>query len=69
MEETDADRGEGGWKKVKASANEHICITHSYRQQCGGGQREGGARAGWRWAKEGKMGTYVIVSTIKIKLK
>ena len=25
--------------------------------------------AGWRWAKEGKMGIFIIVSTIKIRKK
>ena len=39
-------RGEGGtgWKKVKELAKEHICITHSYRKQCGddgGGEKMG----------------------------
>ena len=33
------------------------------------GQMEGGVGAEWRWARGRKMGTSVIVSTIKIKLK
>ena len=35
------------------------------------GQREGVARAGWRWAKWGRvrMRTSVTVSTIKVKKK
>ena len=51
---------------AKGLAKEHMCITR--RQQCGDGQREGrGEGAGRRWAKGKKMGTPVIVSTIKIK--
>ena len=33
------------------------------------GQREGGVGDGWRWGKRGGMGTSVIVSTLKTKLK
>ena len=45
-------------------ANEHICIAHGHRQQCGEGWGEVEG-AGWRGEKgEGKWSTSVIVSTI-----
>ena len=38
--------GDGGWGRrldeKKGLAREHTYITHSRRQQCGDGQREGG---------------------------
>ena len=48
------ERGEGrtGCKKVKGLAKEHICMTHSYRQQCDEGQRE---RRGRGWVEVGKV--------------
>ena len=37
----------GDWmKEVKGLAKEHICTTHRHRQQCGDGQKEGGAGLG-----------------------
>ena len=53
---------------MKHLAKEHICIIYKHSQQSGDGQREGGLGAGWKWAKWGKMGTYIIVS-IKIQNK
>ena len=41
-----------GWKKRKGLAEEHIRMTHGHRQQCGGGQREGGEG----WVEVGKGG-------------
>ena len=43
------------------SQRKYIYITHRYTQQCGGGLREVGEKAGWRWAKVEKLGTSVIV--------
>ena len=60
---------ETGWKKGKGLAKEYRCMTLRHRQQCGDGQTEGRAAAVWRQAKAGKMGTYVIVSTLKMKKK
>ena len=36
-------------------------------QQCGNIQREGGLRAGWRWAKWGKIRISIMVLIKKIK--
>lgn len=44
-----------------------MCIFHGHRQQCVDGHRERGTGAGWERAKEGWMGTSILVSTIKIK--
>ena len=55
-------------KELEGLAKEHIYITHRQTTQCGDGQREEQAGAGRRWAKaggRGRMGTPVIVSTIK----
>ena len=54
---------------MKGLAKEHKCITHGHRQQCGDGQREGGAGLGRRGTGGGKMGTSVTMSTIKNKEK
>ena len=48
-------------------ATEHTCMTH--RQWCGDGPREGGAGAGWRWAKVGGSGDIGNSVNNKIKLK
>ena len=65
MEQTDSCQKGGvggvGWKKVKELAKEHVCLTYEHRQ-CGDGHRERGK--GFRG-----MGTFEIVSTIKIKKK
>ena len=46
---------------MKELAKEHVCLTYEHRQ-CGDGHRERGK--GFRG-----MGTFEIVSTIKIKKK
>ena len=56
-------------EKVMGSAKEHVCITHSHRQQCGDGQRAGRAKGRERWAKGEKMGTAVTNNTNKVKKK
>ena len=61
--------GGTGWKKPKELDKEQICMTHRHKQQCGDGQRGRGAGAGWRQGKQEKMGTSLIVSTIKMKKK
>ena len=63
-------KGRGDWMKEGEgiSHRTYICIAHRCRQQCGNGQREEGVKGdGGRWAKGEKMGTSVIVQTIKIK--
>ena len=61
-------RGGTGWMKEKGSAKEHTCRSHGLRQKCGEGQREGGGRHGRR-RERGGIGTFAIVSAIKMKLK
>ena len=54
---------------MKRLAKEYTYKTHRHRRQCGDGQREGKAGVGGGGQMGGEMGTSVIVSTIKIKLK
>ena len=51
---------------MKGLTKEHVCMTHRHRQQCGGGQREGGGAKSGEKEREEKWG---ICNSVNNKLK